>query len=187
MFILKLTAGILSGSVAATADAVHNLTDSAASVATFLSFALSGKADSPRAAKTECIAGFFIAFMLIFTGITLAEGSAEKIITPEPVTFSALSFALLIFSVFVKLYMARFNLHTGRKTGSVALKAAATDCICDSASTLIAAGALAGAKFTVFNLDAWGGLAVSAFILIAGIKSFAETARQTAKINTPKG
>lgn len=176
MFLLKITAGLLSGSVAATVDAVHNLTDSASSVVTLLSFTLSGRISPRRAEKTECIAGFFVGVMLISAGVTLARSSAIKIASPEPVVFSALSLIMLIMSILIKLYMAYFNLRTGIKTESVALKAAATDCFCDSISTIIAAAALVSVKFTDFNLDAWGGLAVSVFILLAGAKSAKEAA-----------
>lgn len=178
MFLLKITAGILSGSVAATVDAVHNLTDSASSVVTLLSFVLSGRCAARRAFMAECIAGLFVAGMLVFAGITLAKSSADKIIMPEPVTFSALSLVMLLISVLIKLYMAYFNFGTGRKINSVALKAAATDCLCDSISTLIAASALIAVKFTDFNLDAWGGLTVSVFILLAGLKAARDAIRQ---------
>lgn len=175
MFLLKITAGLLSGSVAATVDAVHNLTDSASSVVTLLSFILPSRKSSSRAEKTECIAGFFVGAMLVFAGITLARSSAEKITAPETVVFSSVSLAMLIVSMLMKLYMAHFNLKTGKKIKSVALKAAATDCLCDCASTLIAATSLIAVKFTDFNLDAWGGLSVSVFILLAGAKSVKET------------
>ena len=174
MFLLKITAGFFSGSVAATVDAVHNLTDSASSVVTLLSFILPYRKSS-LTEKTECLAGFFVGVMLIFAGLTLAKASAEKITSPETVVFSGFSLAMLIISVLIKLYMAYFNLRTGEKISSVALKAAAADCLCDSISTLIAAAALVAAKFTSFNLDAWGGLAVSVFILLAGAKSVKET------------
>ena len=175
MFIFKFSASTLTGSVASAVDAVHNLTDSASSVVTLLSFLFSGKEKTKKfpwgLGRTEYLAGFTIAVVLIFAGIKLASASITKIITPEPVTFSFLSVILLGISVLTKIYMARFNFRYGNKISSAALKASGIDCLCDSVSTLIAAFAVISANFTTLNIDAWGGLAVSAFILIAGCKA----------------
>ena len=77
MFILKLIASILTGSVAAAVDAVHNLTDSASSVVTLLSFVFT---DGKRTKKypmgtgrLEYVAGFVVAIVLITAGLYLAK------------------------------------------------------------------------------------------------------------------
>lgn len=181
MFVLKLIASILTGSVAAAVDAVHNLTDSASSVVTLLSFFF---ADGKRTKKypmgtgrLEYVAGFVVAIVLITAGFSLAKTSFVKIITPEPVTFSLLSVIMLVLSFLTKLYMAFFNRRISRKISSSALAAASVDCLCDSIATLIAALAVILVKFTSFNFDAWGGFAVSLFILFAGCKSAKDTVK----------
>lgn len=181
MFVLKLIASVLTGSVAAAVDAVHNLTDSASSVVTFLSFVFT---DGKRTKKypmgtgrLEYVAGFVVAIVLITAGFSLAKTSLVKIITPEPVTFSLVSVVMLVFSFLTKLYMAFFNRRISRKISSAALAAASVDCLCDSIATLIAAFAVILVKFTSFNFDAWGGLAVSLFILFAGCKSAKDTVK----------
>lgn len=179
LFFFKLAASAFSGSVAAAVDAVHNLTDSASSAVSLLSFLLSGQKKTKKfplgKGRIEYIAGFIIAIVLITAGFQLAKTSIMKIITPEPVTFSLVSVSLLIISVLTKFYMAHFNSKYGEKISSAALKASATDCLCDSISTLIAAFAVIAANFTTLNIDAWGGLIVSLFILFAGCKSAKDT------------
>lgn len=175
LFALKLTASIFSGSVAAAVDAIHNLTDSASSAVTLLSFILSGQKKTKKypmgMGRIEYVAGFVVAVVLLSAGVELAKASITKIITPEPVTFSLLSVSMLIISFLTKLYMAVFNRRISRKISSAALKAASVDCLCDSFATLIAAFAVISVRFTSLNVDAWGGLAVSLFILYAGIKA----------------
>lgn len=175
LFALKLTASIFSGSVAAAVDAIHNLTDSASSAVTLLSFMLSGQKKTKKypmgKGRIEYVAGFVVAVVLLSAGLELAKTSTTKIITPEPVTFSFLSVVMLFISFFVKLYMAMFNRRISKKISSAALKAASVDCLCDSFATLIAAFAVISVRFTNLNVDAWGGLAVSLFILYAGIKA----------------
>lgn len=181
MFFFKLAASAFTGSVAAAVDAVHNLTDSASSAVTLLSFLLSGQKKTKKfplgKGRIEYIAGFVIAIVLITAGFRLAKASIMKIITPEPVTFSLISVSLLIISVLTKFYMAHFNSKYGNLISSAALKASATDCLCDSFATLIAAFAVIAVRFTSLNIDAWGGLAVSLFILFAGCKSAKDTVK----------
>lgn len=182
MFLFKLAASMLSGSVAAAVDAIHNLTDSASSFVTLLSFLFSDKKKTKNfpsgLGRIEYVAGFIIAVVLISAGFKLASASVTKIITPEPVTFSLFSVLLLGVSVLTKFYMARFNSYYGKKISSSALKASSVDCLCDSIATLIAAFAVIAVKFTTLNIDAWGGLAVSVFILFAGCKAAKDTVRQ---------
>ena len=179
LFVFKLAASAFSGSVAAAVDAVHNLTDSASSALSLLSFLLSGQKKTKNfplgKGRIEYVAGFIIAIVLISAGIQLAKTSIMKIITPEPVTFSFISVSLLIISVLTKFYMAHFNLKYSKIFSSAALRASATDCLCDSIATLIAAFAVIAVKFTSLNIDAWGGLVVSLFILFAGCKSAKDT------------
>ncbi len=175
MFLIKMAVGAITGSVAVSVDAIHNLTDSASSVAVFFGFLFSTKSKTKKfpsgLGRIEYIAGFLISVILISTGFKLASASITKIITPEPVIFSLFSVIMLLISVLTKFYMAKFNYSYGKRISSSALKAASTDCLCDSIATMIAAFALTATNFTSFNIDAWGGLAVSLFILYAGCKS----------------
>lgn len=181
LFFFKMAAGTVSGSVAVTVDAVHNLTDSASSIVTLISFLLSGQKKTKKfpmgKGRIEYVAGFIIAMVLVTAGIELAKASVLKIITPEPVTFSFFSVSLLIISVLTKFYMAHYGFFYSKKISSAALKAAATDCFCDSFATLIAAFAVISVKFTSLNIDAWGGLTVSLFIFYSGIKALKDTVK----------
>ena len=167
-FAFKMIVSSLSGSVTVATDAVHNLSDMGSSVITLLSFILPVKKYDKKA---ELTAGIIISVLLFITAIQAAKSSILKIITPEPLVFSLVSVIMLIFSILIKIYMAIYYNHYGKLTDSRALKVAATDCICDSVATIIAAGAIISARFTQWNIDGFGGLAVSAFILIAACKA----------------
>lgn len=175
LFGAKLAAGAVSGSVAVTADAVHNLTDYLSSVISFLSFLLFGSVPAKKKHKKnipgENIAGFIIGFILAVTGIRLGEASVHKIINPGEVHFSYISVIILSFSVLVKLYMAYYNGSYGKKLSSPPLKAASADCFCDSLSTVVALGAVMLEQAFSVKADGWGGLLVSLFIFAAGCKS----------------
>lgn len=174
LFFVKLFAGSISGSVAVTVDAVHNLTDMGSSVVTLISFLLPEKEKRIK----ENIAGLVIGVVLVVASVELAAASSEKIHSPEPVQFSVFSVLLLGLSVTVKFYMAGFNRKYGIKIGSAALKAASTDCICDSLATAVAATAVIASNFTDLNIDAYGGLTVSMFIFAAGVKTVFVSVRE---------
>ncbi|MBQ8210605.1 MAG: cation diffusion facilitator family transporter [Clostridia bacterium] len=170
-FIVKMVVGSISGSIAVTADAIHNLSDMVSSAVTLLSFMLSGR-------KTEYIAGFLISVLLFITAIQTAKSSILKIITPEPLVFSLFSVVMLTFSIIVKMYMAAYYHHYGIMINSQALKVTSTDCLCDSIATIIAAGAIVAARFTQLNVDGFGGVAVSVFILVAACKAAKDSAKE---------
>lgn len=170
-FIIKMIVGSISGSIAVTADAIHNLSDMGSSVITLLSFVLPGTKFKLLGKKTEYIAGLIISVMLLISAIQAAKSSILKIITPEPLVFSLFSVVMLLFSILVKIYMASYYRHYGNMVNSQALKVTAVDCLCDSISTIIAAGAIVAARFTQWNIDGFGGVAVSAFIFIAACKA----------------
>lgn len=170
LFFVKLAAGNICGSVAVKVDAFHNLTDMGSSAVTLISFLLPEK---NREIK-ENIAGFIIGIVLIIAGIELAQTSVGKIISPEPTEFSLISVVMLTVSVAVKFFMAWFNKKCSVMINSAALKAASVDCLCDSVATTVAAFAVIISEFSSFNADAYGGLAVSLFILSAGCKTVCE-------------
>ncbi len=170
-FIIKMTVGSISGSVAVVADAVHNLSDMGSSAVTLITFTFSEKRPGIIKDKMEHAAGLLIALLLLFTAVQTAKSSVMKIITPEPVVFSLFSVVMLIFSILVKFYMSFYYSRYGKKINSQTLKVTSIDCLCDSIATIIAAGAIVAAKYTSANIDGYGGLAVSAFILIAACKA----------------
>ncbi len=177
-FTVKMIVSSISGSVAVAADAIHNLTDMGSSVITLLSFVLPQK---KYGKKTEVTAGLIISVLLLITAIQTAKSSVLKIITPEPLVFSIFSVVMLIFSILVKIYMAAYYYRYGKLINSQPLKVTSIDCLCDSLATIIAAGAIVAAKYTQANIDGFGGLAVSAFILIAACKAAKDSAKELLK------
>lgn len=175
----KLLAGILSGSVAVTADAMNNLSDATSSIVTFLGFKLAEQpADEEHPyghARYEYISGLVVAGIILIIGFELAKSSAEKIFRPAATEFSVLMLPILLGSIVVKLWLCLFNRKLGRQVNSTALLATAAD----SRNDCIATGAVLLSalieKFTGLGLDGYIGLAVSLFILYSGVKLAKET------------
>ena len=172
LFLGKLMAGIITASIAVTADAFNNLSDAASSVVTLVGFRLaSQEADEEHPfghGRMEYLAGLVVAMLILLVGVELAQSSVQKIFHPEPVVFSVLSAAILAVSVAVKLWMFWFNRGLSRRIQSAALAATAADSLSDAAGTgILLLGLLAG-RFFSLPLDGWLGLAVALFILRTG-------------------
>ncbi|NBI09317.1 cation transporter [Colidextribacter sp. OB.20] len=180
LFLGKLTAGMVTASIAVTADAFNNLSDAASSVVTLVGFRLAGqKADEEHPfghGRMEYLAGLVVAMLILLVGVELAQSSFEKILHPEPVSLSVLSAVILAVSVAVKLWMFWFNRGLSKRIQSAALSATAADSLSDAAATgILLLGLLAG-HFLSLPLDGWLGLGVALFILRTGWAAAKDTA-----------
>lgn len=179
LFAGKYFAGLLSGSVAVTADAFNNLSDAASSGITLLGFVLSGKkpdSDHPYGhGRMEYLAGLGLALLIIVMGVELGRGSLEKILHPQAILPGALPAAILATSIAVKLYMALYNRRIGKKIRSAAMEAAFADSLSDAVSTSVVLASMGAACFFGLRIDGWAGLAVACFIVYTGCGAVRDT------------
>ena len=179
LFLGKLLAGLLAGSVAIIADAVNNLSDASSSVVTLLGFRLAQQPadeDHPYGhARYEYLSGLMVAVLILVIGVELVKSSVGKIISPEPIDFSMITVCILVASVVVKLWMSMFFGTLGKKINSLTLQATSVDSRNDVVSTIaVLAGCVAG-YFLNVNIDGYVGLLVAVFILYSGVNIVKET------------
>ena len=168
----KFFAGVVTGSIAVTADAFNNLSDAGSSVVTLVGFKLAGqKADDGHPfghGRIEYLAGLLVSLLILMVGVELGKTSIEKIIQPQEVAFSILSVGILVCSILIKLWMSLFNRKLGKRIHSAAMQATATDSLSDVVATsAVLAGTLIG-HFAHVSIDGWIGVVVAVFILRAG-------------------
>ena len=179
LFALKFFAGILTSSVAITADAFNNLSDAGSSIVTLIGFKLSGqKPDREHPfghGRMEYLSGLAVAMAIILMGFELAKSSVTQIMHPTDVTFDMLSGGILVFSIILKLLMSVFNRRLGNLINSAALRANSSDSLGDAiATTAVLFGSVIG-KITGLHTDGYLGLAVAAVILYAGYEAARDT------------
>ena len=172
LFLGKLAAGLLAGSVSMVADGLNNLSDASGSILTLIGFRLAGKpADAHHPyghARFEYLSGLAVSGLILLMGFELGKSAVEKILHPAPVQLSALSAAVLLASIAIKLWLYRFNRTLGETIGSGALLATAADSRNDCIAT---AGVLAAAlveQWLDLRVDGLMGLGVAVFILKSG-------------------
>ncbi len=179
LFTGKLISGTLTGSIGITADAFNNLSDAGSAVIALVGFRLSDqKADKEHPfghGRFEYIAGLIVSMAIILMGFELAKTSVQKIIHPEPVTFSFLALGVLVCSILIKLYMYFYNRAIGRKIDSATMHATALDSFSDVAATSVVLISMLVSKWTGWLIDGYAGLAVALFILYTGVAAAKET------------
>lgn len=173
LFIIKFFAGVISKSIAITADALNNLSDASSSVVSLIGFKLSSKsADDEHPyghARYEYLSALLVAVMIIFIGFELLKTSISKIISPIKVEFGVITIIILVVSVLIKLWMAVFNRKVGKKINSKTLIATAQDSTNDCVATVAVLISGLISYFFDINLDGFMGLLVAVFILVSGI------------------
>lgn len=180
LFIIKIFTGLMTASIAIIADAVNNLSDAGSSVITLLAFKIAGKPADPQHpyghARIEYISGMAVSILIIVLGLQLMGSSFDKIINPEQITVSTVTYVVLIVSILCKLWQGLFNRNLGKRISSEALAATAADSLNDVVSTAAVLISTIIYHITSVPIDGWVGMLVSIFITVSGIKLVIETA-----------
>ena len=179
LFAGKYLAGVISGSIAITADAFNNLSDAGSSLITLIGFKMAGQKpdlDHPFGhGRIEYISGLVVSALILLMGVELAKTSIDKILHPAPAELTLLTAAILIASIAVKGYMSFYNRRTAAKIDSAAMRATATDSLSDMVATSVVLICSLIGYYTNLAIDGYCGLLVSAFILFAGYSAAKDT------------
>ena len=136
LFLAKLTAGLLSKSLAIMADAFNNLSDAGSSVVTLVGFKLSSAPPDKQHpfghGRMEYLSALGVAALIMIAGFELATSSFKKILHPEPIAVDAVTLVILAAAIGIKLWMAWFYRRIGRTIDSESLRAAAADSPADA-------------------------------------------------------
>lgn len=179
LFAGKAFAGMISGSIAITADAFNNLSDAGSSIITLIGFKMAGQKPDPDHpfghGRIEYVSGFLVSIVILIMAFELIKSSFLKILDPEKLTFSPLIIVILLVSIGVKFYMCYYNRKIGRKIDSAAMGATAADSLSDTLSTVVVLIATLVSHFTGLQIDGYCGIAVGFFICFTGINAAKDT------------
>lgn len=176
MVVFKLIVSYITNFVSIRADALNNLSDVGANIATLFGFKLSNKhpdADHPYGhGRMEYISGMIVSFLILLMGFEAAKESLFKIFNPQETSYSSVALLVLIVSICIKLVMADMNRKAGKEIDSETLLAAGQDSLNDSLMTGTTLVCLLIYRFTSINVDAYIGLLSSLMVLKSGIEIF---------------
>ena len=141
LFILKITIGLISGSLAVISDAINSFLDILTSVAVFISVKVAGKkADACHPfghTRAEPIAGLIVAIVAAMLGLEIINYSIQKIITKEIISLGFIPIVALVITMIVKLLMSLYFRDVSKISRSPAIRA----CEIDSRNDVFISGA----------------------------------------------
>lgn len=172
LFVLKLLAGIVSGSVAVLSDAFNNLSDMGSSIVSLIgTTAASRHADEEHPfghGRFEYVASLIVSFIIILVGFELLKTSFGKILHYEKLNFSVLSAAILLFSMLIKLWLYFANRKIAHAVQSVVIRAAAQDSLNDVYATGAVLISMILGLVVEAPVDGVMGIAISVLIMFSG-------------------
>ena len=173
LFAAKFVIGLVVHSVSVTADAFNNLSDAGSSIISFVGVKMAEKPadkDHPFGhGRIEYIAALVVSFLVLEVGFTFLKDSIGRIRTPESLNFQAVSVAVLILSVAVKLWLGLFNRKLGEKIDSKVMMAVFTDSMGDVITTSATILSLIFFAVTGINIDGFVGAGVALVVMWAGV------------------
>lgn len=127
LVILKIVAGVLTGSVSILAEAIHILIDLGAAVIALFSVWISAKpADEKHPfghGKVENISGTIEAILIFLAAGLIIYEAIKKIIVGSELALPELGIAIMLFSVVANWLVSKYLLKVSKRTGSLAIEA----------------------------------------------------------------
>lgn len=174
LFAIKITAGLMSNSLAVISDAVNSLTDVVSSVIIFIAVKTSSKqADEGHPFghhRAEPIAGLIVAIFAGILGFEILHASAFKLMETHEHKIGIHTIAVLLISIGMKFIMAAYFKKVSRKINSPALLASSIDSRNDvyiSATALIGVGC---GFYGYPQMDDIAAILISFWIIYSGYK-----------------
>ncbi|HPJ02556.1 MAG TPA: cation diffusion facilitator family transporter [Candidatus Limiplasma sp.] len=169
---LKFVVGTLSGSLAATADAVNNLSDSAGSLMALITVRMAVKPNDDSHpfghGRMEYLGALAVGVIILIAGGKLFYEGIKSAISPAALNVSLVLLSLMAASILVKFWLYFYYRRIARLINSKTLFAAAKD----SLSDMLATGAVVISMLLQWifgwRIDGYIGVVVALFVLKTG-------------------
>jgi cation diffusion facilitator family transporter len=185
LIVLKVAAGLVTGSVGLLSDAVHSLMDL---IASLIAWASVRKADAPADAshryghqKLEDLAAGAQALLLLIGAGVIAVEAIRRLINGGHVSSLGIGIAVAAVAAAVNFVVSTYLERAARATGSNALRANAADLRTDAIVSLAVLVSLVVVKLTGDDwMDSVVGLLVAAAITRTGVRILVDASRRLA-------
>ena len=173
LFVVQMVLGLMSGSTSIVGNAFHLLSHLANSIVLVVSFkvtALPATARNPFGhGRMEHVAPLIMSIFLFVSGIQIGETSIHQVLEPHELQYWPALPWILLFTILVKQWLARFVRFLGERVDSHAILANAAHQNIEAAMTLtVIGGLIASHHFHHPEVDGFIGILVSAWLLYLG-------------------
>ena len=176
LIILKLTVGFITGSLSIISEALHSLSDIAAS---FIAFVMIKKSSKPADddhpfghGKYEELSGFLEGGLICVIALFILYGAIKKLFLPQMNSFEPFwGIVVMVISVLVNIFVSRYLFAIGKRTNSIAIIADAEHLSTDVLSSFAVLVGLLMVKITgLAVIDTIFAVIVALVILFTGLK-----------------
>jgi len=177
--IVEFIFGVLSGSIALTADSAHTFTDALVSSITLFGLRVSRRSPDGKFHfgyyKVETFSAIVSALIMVVVGVFVVYRSYVGLITPEPLTthFPAMGVALTASLIFLMLGLNKRKI--AKKIGSKSFSFDAFNTLKSSATSFSAFLGIGFSYIGFFQMDAFAGMIISVFIFIVAYVTIKES------------
>jgi cation diffusion facilitator family transporter len=127
LILLKIVAGILTGSVSLIAEAIHSCMDLAAAIIAFFSVRISDKSPDEQHpfghGKAENISGVAEGLLIFVAAIIIIYEAISRIITGAHLETIEIGLGIMAVSIITNILVSRYLMRTAKQTDSLALEA----------------------------------------------------------------
>jgi cation diffusion facilitator family transporter len=127
LIIMKVVAGIISGSISIISEAIHSFMDLLASVIAFFSVKISDTPADERHpyghGKFENVSGVIEAVLIFVAAIWIIYEALKKIISPGEIESIGIGFVIMAISAIINFLVSRKLYKVAKETESIALEA----------------------------------------------------------------
>ncbi len=156
LIVLKIIAGIISGSVSIVSEAIHSSMDLVASVIAFFSVRLSSKPadeDHPYGhGKIENVSGVLEGLLIFVAAFLIIKEAVVKILHPTDISEAYIAIAVMIFASVVNAIISKVLYKVAKEEDSIALEADALHLKTDVYTSLGVGVGLLLIKITQINI-----------------------------------
>ncbi len=174
LFIAKLFAGIITGSLSVLSDAFNSLTDIISYTCIFIAVRISNKkADQGHPFghhRAEPIAGLIVAIFAGILAFEIIRSAVRGLFYPEPVSKEGIGIIVLLGTIVIKSAMSYYLSRKGRELRRPALSAAGVDSRNDVLVSAIALLGVVGPWIGIERLDSVSAFVISLFIFYSGYR-----------------
>lgn len=174
LIVLKIIAGLLSGSVSIISEAIHSSIDL---IASFMSYFSIKQADKPADhlhpfghGKYENLSAFAEAILIIMAALFIIYEASNRILIGSGITDTTLALIVMAISTLINFIVSRYLFKIARLTDSMALEADAKHLSVDVYSSLGVFIGLGIVTITGFKiLDSITAIFIACYILYEGV------------------
>ncbi len=174
---IKIIASLVTGSISILSEALHSLSDLAASIITFYtvrnSYAPPDKKHPYGHGRYENVSASIEALLVILAAIYIIYEAILRINNPTPIEYPSIAIFILTLSIIINFFMSKYLYNVSKKTLSLAIEGDALHLKADMITSFgLVVGFIAISIFKIAIIDTITALLVALYMLIEGFLIF---------------